>query len=408
MTTIQVNIGPTAGVLIAVIVGIHLQYQWTFPQSITQHDKQTPIDAVASSSVPPVQQSRTVVYTPTKTNQRHHAGNGNDASTVPPEINERPIIGMLTQNCIGNYKTFGKQVLFPNNVKWMQGSGAQVVPIWADQSEEYYEKMFKQINGLYLPGGLSTSTNSTYFRSARVLLKLAIKENDRGVYFPVWGVCLGLQFFLSNIAQRDITYQCPGQMFHRTQLYKGEDFEDSFLKKILTPQSLTALEERNFMPHMHKRCVSKKAFYSIPELQKLFKIVSINTDGDGIEYISTIESRKYPFYATQWHPEKYSYHWNVRAQTPHSSSAIKIGHEIGNFFVAESRRNNHKFVDPTDEEALLINNYQVVVFGSPGYASYYFFQAEDITEEGLRKRKEKLVALRNMKVSMNAGDKFKK
>ncbi|XP_074655722.1 gamma-glutamyl hydrolase-like [Tubulanus polymorphus] len=217
-----------------------------------------------------------------------------------------------------------------------------------------------------------------------------------------------MQFLVSNVAHRDVTYQCPGQKFHRTQFYGGKDFEDSFLKKNLPPESLTALKEKSLMPHMHKRCVSAKTFYSIPELRENFKAVSVNKDDDGVQYISTIESKKYPFYATQWHPEKFSYDWDMKAKVPHYKSAIKIGHDIGNFFVAECRRNNQTFIDPTDEEALLINNYQSLFFGRPWYVSFYFFQEEDITEEGLRKRKEKLAALRSMKISNSGGDKFKK
>ncbi len=44
-------------------------------------------------------------------------------------------------------------------------------------------------------------------------------------------------------------------------------------------------------------------------------------------YISTMESKKYPYTATQWHPEKNAFEWGDKLHIPHSRGAIEVTHE---------------------------------------------------------------------------------
>lgn len=41
-------------------------------------------------------------------------------------------------------------------------------------------------------------------------------------------------------------------------------------------------------------------------------------------YISTMESKKYPYTATQWHPEKNAFEWGDKLHIPHSKGAIDV------------------------------------------------------------------------------------
>ncbi len=41
-------------------------------------------------------------------------------------------------------------------------------------------------------------------------------------------------------------------------------------------------------------------------------------------YISTMESKKYPYTATQWHPEKNAFEWGDKLHIPHSKEAIDV------------------------------------------------------------------------------------
>ena len=41
-----------------------------------------------------------------------------------------------------------------------------------------------------------------------------------------------------------------------------------------------------------------------PILKENFNILTTAKDRNGVEYVSSAEHKRYPFFATQWHPEK--------------------------------------------------------------------------------------------------------
>ena len=57
----------------------------------------------------------------------------------------------------------------------------------------------------------------------------------------------------------------------------------------------------------------------------------------GLQYISAVEAKKYPFYAVQFHPEKNIYEWTVKENIPHSIEAMESAQYFANFFVNEGR-----------------------------------------------------------------------
>ena len=44
-------------------------------------------------------------------------------------------------------------------------------------------------------------------------------------------------------------------------------------------------------------------------MERFWRPLSTNIDEDGLEFISTLEAKTYPFYATQFHPEKNTFEW---------------------------------------------------------------------------------------------------
>ena len=48
-----------------------------------------------------------------------------------------------------------------------------------------------------------------------------------------------------------------------------------------------------------------------------------------------LTANKYPFYGTQWHPEKNIYQWDVKSHINHTTSAVAVSQYMANFFVAQ-------------------------------------------------------------------------
>ena len=82
-------------------------------------------------------------------------------------LNDHPIIGILSQEL-----TYGLEEVYGDNytsyivasyVKYIESAGARVVPIFINQTDEYYEMMFNSVNGLLIPGGdVSIESSGAY------------------------------------------------------------------------------------------------------------------------------------------------------------------------------------------------------------------------------------------------------
>ncbi|PNF43259.1 Gamma-glutamyl hydrolase [Cryptotermes secundus] len=294
-------------------------------------------------------------------------------------LNDRPIIGILSQELSvymqekfpGNYTSY----VPASYVKYIEAAGARVVPIKINRTASYYENLVNSVNGILFPGGAASFTAiGGYSAAAWELYHHAILKNQAGVYFPVWGTCLGFELLTYLAAQReDIRTDCeadnvamplqfkPG--YNTSRLYANAS--DAILK-ILTSENVTA----NF----HHFCITE-ANLTQAKLDSDWRVTAVNKDTQGLEFVSSFEHKQYPIYGVQFHPEKNAYEWKRTNNNPHTANAILVQQYFANFFVNEARKNSHQFPSPEEEDAALIYNYQATYTGQHGSAfeQCYFF-----------------------------------
>lgn len=93
-------------------------------------------------------------------------------------------------------------------------------------------------------------------------------------------------------------------------------------------------------------------------MDDMWRVLSVNDDVNGLEFISTMEHRRYPFYGVQFHPEKNLYEWIINRNISHTATAIRAAQYFANFFIDETRRSENRFDGGVDEEnSVLIYNY---------------------------------------------------
>jgi gamma-glutamyl hydrolase len=95
--------------------------------------------------------------------------------------------------------------------------------------------------------------------------------------------------------------------------------------------------------HFHNFSLPLKLFLESEKLKIFYKIITTNVDRNGVEYVSTMEPKKYPFYSMQWHPENSPFEWQPKKAIPHLQNSIELCQYIANFFVQEARFRKHKF-----------------------------------------------------------------
>jgi len=274
------------------------------------------------------------------------------------------VIGILDQPVNGKD---GKAYLAASYVKYLEGSGALVVPISYNSTTDRLNYLFPRLNGiLFTGGGTDLRPGARYYETGKTLYTLAINANKRGDYFPIWGTCMGFQF-LTILAAEDPavlgtgfdSYNFPIPL-NFTQLAST-----SRLFSEAGPSLMTAYATLPITMNNHHDGVLPETYVNNAKLSAFFNVLSTNVDRKGRLFASTIEAKAFPIFAAQWHPEKNNYEWTTAERIPHTGVAVRASQYPANFFVDECRKSGHT-VTEQELQPLLIYNYQPVFTGAQG------------------------------------------
>ena len=112
-------------------------------------------------------------------------------------------------------------------------------------------------------------------------------------------------------------------------------------------------------------------------------MLSYNEAPAGKFFVSTMEARDYPFYGTQWHPEKNNFEWSQNSDDsniPHSPNAVRVSEATARFFLSEARKSGHIFPEARRNE--LIYSSPIIYTGKGDwiYEQVYVFCPTNATE----------------------------
>ena len=117
----------------------------------------------------------------------------------------------------------------------------------------------------------------------------------------------------------------------KTRLYK--DFSDKMIE---------ALETLPITFNVHNFGLRKSDFFKNENLVSNYTLLSTNIDDNGVEYVSSTEHKKYPFYTVQFHPEKNLYKFHLPI-IPHSNDALEMANLMAEKLVKEAKLNSNSF-----------------------------------------------------------------
>lgn len=88
-----------------------------------------------------------------------------------------------------------KSYIMSAYVKYMESSGARVVPIiWGEPENVTLDKI-SQLDGVLFPGG-----DGDDYDIGKLVFNEIIKYNDKGHFYPAWGTCLGYENMIAYTA----------------------------------------------------------------------------------------------------------------------------------------------------------------------------------------------------------------
>ncbi|XP_078522305.1 gamma-glutamyl hydrolase-like [Lissotriton helveticus] len=289
-------------------------------------------------------------------------------------LNDRPIVGILAPEVSDEeMKPFGQAYVASSYVKYLESAGCRVVPVRPNLQDEDYKKLFRSINGILFPGGAVDLQTSGYAKAAAIFYKMAMESFDSGDYFPIWGTCLGFQLLTTLTAGQNLLSKTLAENIS-LPLNLTEDATSSRMFRNVPLDLMKALSTEKLTGNFHHYGLETQTFHSNQNLRNFYNVLSTNRDQVGLEFVSTMEGKKYPFYGVQWHPEVNRFQWKKELAYPHSPNAVQISVSLADFFVNEARKSSHQFANQEEEEAALIYNFQpVYVENFTAYEQVYFF-----------------------------------
>eukprot|EP00823_Brevimastigomonas_motovehiculus_P007019 TRINITY_DN603_c0_g1_i1.p1 TRINITY_DN603_c0_g1~~TRINITY_DN603_c0_g1_i1.p1 ORF type:complete len:336 (-),score=56.74 TRINITY_DN603_c0_g1_i1:247-1254(-) len=305
--------------------------------------------------------------------------------TVVAAVNNRPTIGILTQPTTDLRAKYGDSFIPMNYEQWVTQGGARVVPINFRLPFPELKKLWQSVNGvLFMGGATSLKRTGQYEQAAEYLYNLTVEAYSHGDYFPMWGTCLGFELVqIMQSLDENILSSLEAENISLA-LNLTTEAKHSRLLGSAPSDIYHMFDTEKITMHRHIYGVSPATFSRTKKLTDFFNILATNVavagPGVGQTFISVIEGKQVPIYATQWHPERNQFDFTLPYEDlNHSYHAIQAMQYLSSFFVNECKRNNHAFASEEEEARALI--YNVVPPKStrdfePGsqYSMIYFFQ----------------------------------
>jgi len=306
------------------------------------------------------------------------------ASLIYADVTSRPVIGVLSlpmdSDGAGSTDSSATSYIVSSYVKWLEGAGARVVPIRFDTSYDKVDALLPKLNGVLFTGGSAgiriKGQLTPFGNMGCYIYNKIVNMNNNGQYFPLWGTCLGFEFIqicASNNQPGLLSSYVGGVGYTATttftaaaatsRLFSGND--GSYIMNMMEEQSVAYL--------YHAYGVSPSTFNSVSSLNQNFNLLATQVDPNNAVFVAAIENKKYPIYATQFHPEKNMYEWSITEPFPHTPESTEMSTYFVNFFMNEVRKNtnNAEAHDPSALDSLLIYNTDTV-FTNGYYTQIYY------------------------------------
>lgn len=200
-------------------------------------------------------------------------------------------------------------------VEWISQTGAMPVLVPYDIPLERLAVTLNEVQAVLIPGGASplssnTGTDTTYMRAVKYIIQHAKKSLDNGgTNFPVFGINEGMHAIVAatlgtnmiSAGYTDIAVDHPIKI-------EGGVLEHTKLFNSIEKSNLQYVSSEGMMYFKHSAGIDiEKNPENKDMIEKEYYIVGTSNSGkehNGTRFVSMIEHKQYPFFGTQFHPEK--------------------------------------------------------------------------------------------------------
>lgn len=119
--------------------------------------------------------------------------------------------------------------------------------------------------------------------------------------------------------------------------------------------------KKNITYNHHTFGIKPDLFKTDTKLAAMFTPTSVSYDNNGKAFVASMESKKYPFFGTQFHPEKQQFSYYPSVKIEHDPTSIFYNRYFGDFFVNQCRMNKQKFKNYAEEQSRITENFTTIV-----------------------------------------------
>ena len=135
-------------------------------------------------------------------------------------------------------------------VKWLESSGARVVPIPFNWTERKIRYALDQVNGVLFPGGDVDRTVNDDFKEYIDTFKYIFDYAKRRKHFPLWATCLGFEFL---VLMPNYTAKQIYEGYRNGTLIDTVRGRHQSVPLTLTNKDMSFLRARKILQQVHER-----------------------------------------------------------------------------------------------------------------------------------------------------------
>ena len=170
---------------------------------------------------------------------------------------------------------------------WLSAIGAECIPFPYNINEGSMNFLLERAHGLLVPGGGSNLYKNFDNKEGQGQMMIGFlkiwrhiqKMWAKGINFPIWGTCLGLEAMIIAISNDTKILSRLNNRGYQCQVYS--DYENSTILKRMPLDLRLNLEHRKLLNVFHIYGISVKKFMDTPKLVEKLKITGISKDQDG-------------------------------------------------------------------------------------------------------------------------------
>jgi gamma-glutamyl hydrolase len=286
-----------------------------------------------------------------------------------------PVIAILANPFPENSQNILSSRVNMQYVRWLEQSRADVVVIQPWYNEETIDEILIKVNGVLWQGGdRDLIMNGQFENTARYILNklMAIYDNENKSV-PLWGTCQGFELLHALIADTTNVlekfnaeeYTTP-LIFNRLKIISSKMFQD------MTKKDLNDIKTKNVTSEFHQLGISLNSYMNYQKLNDFLRISTLGKDKDGKLYVASVEAKKYPVYAIQFHPEMVQFTKDDRPGVADSPEAIKLAQNLSTFFIREAKKNSNYMTDKEMVKYDYLNTFEKTPIKQEDYYYYLF------------------------------------